>query len=78
MMQLSGKRGESSQKTRCGLIGSALFMARASSTCHQSSISFSSICRQRAILLSLQQREQRAQRLRAIAHQVAPPSDSGC
>ena len=44
-MQLSGNRGESSQNIRCGLIGSALFMARASSTFHHSSISFSSICR---------------------------------
>ena len=29
-MHLSGSRGESSQNTRCGLIGFASFMARAS------------------------------------------------
>ncbi len=36
-MQFSGRRGDSSQNTRCGLIGSAESMARASSTFHQSS-----------------------------------------
>ena len=32
----SGSLGESSQNTRCGLIGSALCIARSSSSCHQS------------------------------------------
>ncbi len=35
-MALSGSRFDSSQKTRCGLIGLASFIARASSTFHQS------------------------------------------
>ncbi len=41
-MQRSGSRGESSQKTRCGLIGLASFIARASSTFHHSAM-FASI-----------------------------------
>src|SRR5699024_1888869 len=38
----SGNFGDSSQKTRCGLIGLASFIARDSMTFHQSSISSSS------------------------------------
>src|SRR5215471_5222678 len=45
-MQESGNRGESSQKTRCGLIGLALLMALASSTFHHLAILFSIVCRQ--------------------------------
>src|ERR1700740_3209928 len=37
-IQLSGKREDNSQKTRCGLIGSALVIARASRTFHHSLI----------------------------------------
>jgi hypothetical protein len=37
-MQFSGRRGDSSQKTRCGLIGSAEFIARLSRIFHHSSI----------------------------------------
>ena len=42
-MQFSGSRGDSSQNTRCGLIGLALTMARSSSVCHHVS-TFFSIC----------------------------------
>src|SRR5215471_13383493 len=42
-MQSLGSLEDNSQKTRCGLIGLASFMARASITFHQRSISFS-IC----------------------------------
>ncbi len=34
-MQLSGRRDDNSQNTRCGLIGLASFIARSCSTCHQ-------------------------------------------
>src|ERR1700761_4823115 len=46
MMQLSGNFGESSRKTRCGLMGSASFMALASTTFHQSLTFFSISSRQ--------------------------------
>ncbi len=42
----SGRRGDSSQNTRCGLIGLAAFIARASSTRHHSATSFSIDSRQ--------------------------------
>mgnify|MGYP003624072980 CR=1 FL=1 len=41
IMHFSGRRGESSQKTRWGLSGSAEFIARFSSTSHQLLIFFS-------------------------------------
>src|SRR5438067_9048001 len=41
MMQLSGSRDDNSQKTRCGLIGLALVIARASMSFHHSTISSS-------------------------------------
>ena len=41
MMQLSGRPVESSQKTRCGLMGSASFIARFSTSSHQSTNVFS-------------------------------------
>ena len=44
-MQFSGSLGESSQKTRSGLIGSAEFMARASRTFHQSAMFLSIVSR---------------------------------
>ena len=45
-MQFSGSLGESSQKTRSGVIGFAEFMARASSTFHQSAMFLSIVSRQ--------------------------------
>src|SRR6185437_16209708 len=36
MMARSGKRGDNSQTTRCGLIGLAVWPARSSRVCHQS------------------------------------------
>ena len=45
-MHLSGSRGDSSQNTRSGLIGSALVIARSSTSFHQSTISFSIFLRQ--------------------------------
>jgi hypothetical protein len=64
-MQFSGRRGESSQNTRCGWIGLASFFDRASSTRHQ-----------RATSRSMRSRQARAQRLGAVAdhahlHRVA-------
>jgi hypothetical protein len=49
VMQRSGSHGLNSQKTRCGLIGSASFMARPSTTCHQ-----------RAMLCSISSRHDRS------------------
>ena len=47
MMQLSGRRGESSQKMRCGLSRLLPFsIARFSSTFHHDSTDFSIFCRQ--------------------------------
>ena len=45
-MQFSGSRGESSQKTRSGLIGFAEFMALASRTFHHSAMFLSIVSRQ--------------------------------
>jgi hypothetical protein len=45
MMQLSGRRGDSSQSTRSGLIGSASLIERCSTTCHHCSMLFSSCSR---------------------------------
>ena len=45
-MQSFGRRGLSSQKTRCGLIGLASFIARSSITRHQSAICCSTCSRQ--------------------------------
>src|SRR5215217_729898 len=45
-MQRSGSLGDNSQKTRWGLIGFALFIARASSTFHQSDTPSSIFSRQ--------------------------------
>ena len=46
MIAFSGSRLLSSQNTRCGLIGSAECIARASSTFHQSSMSAAIVLRQ--------------------------------
>ena len=45
-MQRSGRRGDSSQNTRCGLIGSAATIARSSSVFHQDATFFSTVSRQ--------------------------------
>ena len=45
-MQFSGRRGDSSQNTRCGLIGSAATIARSSSVFHQDATPFSIVLRQ--------------------------------
>lgn len=37
-IQRSGKRGDSSQKSCCGLMGSASIKARVSNTCHHSCV----------------------------------------
>ena len=52
-MQPSGSRGDSSQNTRCGLSGSASFIARASSTRHQRATLRSTSARQRRSGLGL-------------------------
>ncbi len=46
-MHVLGQRGDSSQKTRCGLIGSAGAIARSSSVFHQAATPFSIVSRQR-------------------------------
>ena len=52
-MALSGRRGDSSQNTRCGLTGLASFMARASITRHQrATFSSISVCQPRSVLRS--------------------------
>jgi hypothetical protein len=45
-MQFSGRRGDNSQNTRCGLIGSADTIARSSSVFHQATTFFSMVVRQ--------------------------------
>ncbi len=78
-MQPSGRRGESSQKTRCGLIGSASLDARArpSAPTSRATSPRSARATTRSSLRS-QQRHERAQRLARVADEVAPPSGSGC
>jgi hypothetical protein len=66
-IQLSGRRGETSQKTRCGLIGWASLMAMASSIFHHAATPFSIVSRQ---ALSFQIRDQQFQCLAAIADQI--------
>src|SRR5438132_1001846 len=48
---LSGRRGDSSQNTRCGLMWLALFMARSLRTLHQAATFFSTCWRQAWLVL---------------------------
>src|SRR5205085_3242131 len=53
MMHLSGNRFDASQKTRCGLIGFASFMARSSRTFHHVFTSSSIFVRQSRFVFGL-------------------------
>ena len=60
-MQRSGSRDESSQKTRCGLIGSASSWARRSISCHQSwTLSAICSCQPRSVFSSSSGRSARS------------------
>ena len=64
-MQPSGRRGESSQKTRCGLIGSASLMRARLQQLPPLGDARLDLLAPAAVRLALEQRQQRAQRLRA-------------
>jgi hypothetical protein len=68
-MQWSGKRGESSQKTRWGLIGSASFMARLSSTFHQS-VRLSLIVSRHFVSVFCSSSGNRARKVAAVAEEI--------
>jgi hypothetical protein len=66
-MARSGRRGDGSQKTCCGLSGFALAWARASSIFHQLATPFSIPSGQERWFLAVQARAERRERLLRIA-----------
>src|SRR5438128_11713920 len=68
-MQFSGRRGDSSQNTRCGLMGLASSMALSSRSFHHFSTPFDALA-PGAVFPRLEIRDQSTQGFGAVAHQV--------